>query len=314
MNDFASSAMLRLIHHGIKNQGIAIPNSKLSMSTSAHTSFSGKRAFLQALEETVGSLAVLKIGLQVKHVQDEPALTALALASSPMDLIARWQRLERFIHSRHRIETMTYSDTSAELLHYSTTKNEAPTSAENSLVFGVIIGLLQLVGVEGITARVAGSRRRVFNDGHWLGYDAAGERHNERWVITWRLTQHKENKKLFLDNNWLTELQSQIETDLTRSWKLPMCAEQMGVSTRTLQRRLAESGNTFTNILQSIRLKQSAKLLVTSHQSPSQIGYACGFTDQAHFTRTFKKHTAFSPIIYRKQFSPTRVGSEGKTV
>jgi AraC-like DNA-binding protein len=35
----------------------------------------------------------------------------------------------------------------------------------------------------------------------------------------------------------------------------------------------------------------------------SEIGYLCGFSDQAHFTREMKGMTAITPAQYREQFS-----------
>jgi AraC-like DNA-binding protein len=36
----------------------------------------------------------------------------------------------------------------------------------------------------------------------------------------------------------------------------------------------------------------------------AQVGYVCGFADQAHFTRQFKRHTAMTPGLYRSEFAP----------
>jgi len=46
-----------------------------------------------------------------------------------------------------------------------------------------------------------------------------------------------------------------------------------------------------------------AQLLTGSPASPAEIGYACGFADQAHFTREFKRRTALTPALYRAEFS-----------
>ena len=37
--------------------------------------------------------------------------------------------------------------------------------------------------------------------------------------------------------------------------------------------------------------------------STAEVGYMCGFADQAHFTRQFKRHTAMTPALYRSEFA-----------
>jgi len=101
MNDFAAAAMLRLIGLGLKRQGIAWPAPAPAAARGAHVPLGDKRRLLDALLQQHGAEALLRIGEGVRDASDEPALVALTLARDPADLVARWQRLERFIHSRH---------------------------------------------------------------------------------------------------------------------------------------------------------------------------------------------------------------------
>jgi AraC-like DNA-binding protein len=41
---------------------------------------------------------------------------------------------------------------------------------------------------------------------------------------------------------------------------------------------------------------------VSGRDPAAQVGYLCGFADQAHFTRSFKRFTAMTPVVYRAQF------------
>ena len=43
-----------------------------------------------------------------------------------------------------------------------------------------------------------------------------------------------------------------------------------------------------------------ARTLIPTRLSLTEIAYACGFSDQAHFTRVFKAHTSFTPSQFRK--------------
>jgi AraC family transcriptional regulator len=42
--------------------------------------------------------------------------------------------------------------------------------------------------------------------------------------------------------------------------------------------------------------------LVRTRAALSEIALACGFFDQSHFTRVFKRQTGFSPAAYRAAF------------
>ena len=80
----------------------------------------------------------------------------------------------------------------------------------------------------------------------------------------------------------------------------------MHCSARSLQRHLAAHDSGFGVLLRQVRLARSARLLAETPQSPAQIGYVCGFSDQAHFTREFKRHSAVTPVRFRQQFALTR--------
>lgn len=53
----------------------------------------------------------------------------------------------------------------------------------------------------------------------------------------------------------------------------------------------------------SVRLAHAATLLTRPRQASAQIGYVCGFSDQAHFTREFKRHAALTPVKFREQLA-----------
>ncbi len=49
------------------------------------------------------------------------------------------------------------------------------------------------------------------------------------------------------------------------------------------------------------RIKKAENMLVTTNMSVSQIAYECGFSSQAYFTYSFKKHKGMSPREYTKK-------------
>ena len=63
-----------------------------------------------------------------------------------------------------------------------------------------------------------------------------------------------------------------------------------------------ETGMTFTNYVNDIRLNLAAASLKTSDQSIYEIGASVGLADTSYFCRIFKKKFGMTPTEYRKSF------------
>jgi len=82
---------------------------------------------------------------------------------------------------------------------------------------------------------------------------------------------------------------------------LSTASRAVGVSSSTLVHRLPrETGKTFKQLLSEIRLSEAKKLLATSALELSAISETCGFFDQSHFTREFKRAINLTPGQFRK--------------
>ena len=77
-------------------------------------------------------------------------------------------------------------------------------------------------------------------------------------------------------------------------------AESLGLSSRTLSRRLRDSGTNFQSLLDEARRKVAEERLLHSKMSIQQIAEACGFGDAQNFSQAFKRWTGLSPSEYRK--------------
>lgn len=80
-------------------------------------------------------------------------------------------------------------------------------------------------------------------------------------------------------------------------------AQALHLSNRTLQRRLAEEGNSFGDILQNTRRELAQNYLRDSQLSINEIAYLLGFSEQANFTRACKRWFGQSPSEFRKQLA-----------
>ena len=74
----------------------------------------------------------------------------------------------------------------------------------------------------------------------------------------------------------------------------------MGLSRRTLTRRLAKNGLTFRDLIKKTQEEVSRDFLKNSTRSVAEIAFETGFSEQSSFSRAFKIWTNFSPIEYRK--------------
>jgi AraC-like DNA-binding protein len=76
-------------------------------------------------------------------------------------------------------------------------------------------------------------------------------------------------------------------------------AGELGLSLRTLHRRLAEDGVSFQSIVDGVRRSLAVELLENTHIVIDQIAERVGFADATSFRKAFKKWTGRSPSAYR---------------
>jgi AraC-like DNA-binding protein len=78
-------------------------------------------------------------------------------------------------------------------------------------------------------------------------------------------------------------------------------ARQLGVSPRTLQRRLAdEHGTSFQAVVDALRAELARQWLDKSELSVAEVAFALGFADQSAFHRAFVRWTGSTPGQYRR--------------
>jgi AraC-like DNA-binding protein len=73
------------------------------------------------------------------------------------------------------------------------------------------------------------------------------------------------------------------------------------MSLRTLQRRLQDEGTRFRVLLDQTRAELAENRLGDPMVGLSEVSYLCGFSEQASFSRAFKRWTGESPSTYRQK-------------
>ncbi|EGR0169494.1 helix-turn-helix domain-containing protein [Vibrio alginolyticus] len=83
--------------------------------------------------------------------------------------------------------------------------------------------------------------------------------------------------------------------------KLEQAARQLGVSKRTLQRRLQEKQMSYSQCVDFAKKKHALALLADTQFTTQQIAYQLGYEEPSNFHRTFRRWYPFSPMQYRQQ-------------
>lgn len=305
--------MLRLLAAGLRERGLAVPAAvqQALREPQARVALALKRELIEAALRQGGWALLPQLGAGVAALAPEPIGQALGGARDAAELFARWQRLERYVHSRHRVELLALGDGEALLQHRARQRDAAPPSpAESLVVLGVIAALLAWRGLQLLGAETA--------DGLVL-LPAADEAALAARVaaglgplrLRWR-GRMQEAAAAPAPDGWPLALQALLaRLDLLQPPALAMAAVQAGLSTRSLQRLLAREGWSWRRLLAEARCRAAAARLLQGGEGLAEIGFACGFADQAHFTRCLRERSGLTPARYREAFGLQEKGPHG---
>ncbi|WP_322987878.1 helix-turn-helix transcriptional regulator [Hoeflea sp.] len=257
-----------------------------------------KRNLVDRAMEKHGPGLLLSVGQHLHLIGDTPVATVFRRSADPHVLADKWRRLERYHHAFHRIKIAPLGDEGWDCRRYGITSK--PTIGENCLVAGVLVGLVEMIGatdcrlqVDGSEWRAAGLRKAELPRGATL----------ETFRIVWAPFQQRERPALADEPatavNMADRLADLLATDVGRSWKIAHAATRMAVSTRSLQRHLAAEKRSFSTVLRRARMRQATQLLTGTATPLAEIGYCCGYADQAHFQRDFRRVTNITPKRFR---------------
>ena len=76
-------------------------------------------------------------------------------------------------------------------------------------------------------------------------------------------------------------------------------AQQLNMSRRTLQRKLAEAETTYQQLVDATRRDLALRYIENPGQSITDITFMLGFSQQSAFTRAFRRWTGYAPTEYR---------------
>jgi len=79
-------------------------------------------------------------------------------------------------------------------------------------------------------------------------------------------------------------------------------AEQLGMSERSLRRRLAEEGTSFGEVLDHLRHRLALRYLKDEHVSLKQVAWLLGYSEAGAFNHAFKRWTGIPPGRARSRY------------
>lgn len=77
-------------------------------------------------------------------------------------------------------------------------------------------------------------------------------------------------------------------------------AARLGVSARTVDRRLADEGRAFAELRDAVRLERARALLADPALSVAQVAQQLGYRDAANFSRAFRRQAGMPPTAFRR--------------
>jgi AraC-like DNA-binding protein len=310
MSDFASAAMLRLLHAGMRRMGLQSPAQQwLEQAT---VPLDAKQQLVGQVLRERGIEALLQLGQGLQDVHSDSLMPLLIHPGEPMRVLQMWLRLERYLHSKHRIEQTILTEQAVRHRHVSIKAGSEPSAAEDLVVIGVLIALLQNAACPQVKVTLAsGLQLWPWQDQSTQQTalrDAFEKAQTHEWRIQWATAGvdrvDVKAKELGSEEEASGSLSARIQHRASQTvgeaLTLEEAAHWLGQSTRSLQRKLKLEGTRYVDIIASARAERASHLL--SHKQPSlaEIGFACGYTDQAHFCRDFKRRVGMSPLRYRE--------------
>lgn len=300
--------MLRVLNAGMQRLGL--PSPAQHWLEQATVPLDAKQQLVLQVMQQRGASALLKLGQGVHDLQHDSLMPMLVHSGDPLRMLGVWLRLERYLHSRHRIVQSVLRANRVAHQHVSIRAGTEPEAAEDLVVLGVLIALLERTGCQTVQAQLA-QGPLIWPLDHSTAqaeaiHAAFVHRRTGSWILSWDGTsapspppdavQQTQAPNALSLRQRLELLIAQTQPE---ALALEQAAQQIGQSARSLQRNLQREGVRYVDVVANARAQRASQLLVRSQASLAEIGFSCGYTDQAHFCRDFKRRVGLSPQRYR---------------
>jgi AraC family transcriptional regulator len=111
--------------------------------------------------------------------------------------------------------------------------------------------------------------------------------------------------KIYEINNgtppWVPKIKEFLFDNWARNFSLKELSSILGVHPVTISKNFTRYfGCTLGEFIRKYRIEKALYMIRTTNSSLTDIAFTCGFADQSHFIRIFKKYTGTIPLHYRK--------------
>lgn len=311
--DFASAAMVRVLLRGMAMLGLSTPALAANL-LPATVPLDLKRAIVQSAVEQAGLAVLPLLGRGMRDLAMEPTHLALTAGRSAGAMLVRWQRLERYIHSRHRIHLHGLSASTALVSHTHKEQGPAPLAAEDLVVCGVLCALLEANGLAHVRASTNGVELYPQPDPREV-LTCAQRGQTGTWLLSWSPAEEQQTEvdltvswSLVAPSGWSRfafAVGDRIARHLPELLSVDAAAQEMGMTRRTYQRTLAAEGTSHQQLLSEVRFRLAGWQLLHVDMPIAEVGFVCGYSDQAHLTREFNRRVGVPPARYRGLFAPS---------
>ena len=259
-------------------------------------------SFLAALHQNGRPWSAFDAGFDLGRTGTHPLIEFLGTSRDAQELWQRSLRLEPLLHLGNR--TRTEQLRNGFQVQHEQLLGSPPSIPESMFVAGAQCGLLLRIGVQrsrvvlraGTTtfSALPLSRRAVHHpDARWGPIDG--------WTINWSSAPVHEGPRAPTGPPSFSEQALALVADRPEApWTLAALADAIGVSRRTLQRRVQEEGTTVKLQIVMGRINAGLALLTRTDLPLSVIAVGCGFADGPHFSNSCRRFNGATPSDLRR--------------